>query len=284
MCDLFDYLDYRKYLRDYFQEKKQSLPSWSYQQFAEQLGFKARDFAYRVIKGEKNLSPESILKLTRGLELDPVQTQYFDTLVKCNQSKILDEQELYFGLLNTIKTQGRTTHPAQRLRQDQFQFYSKWYHSAIRSLIEMYGFQGDYKTLAASLSPRISARQAEASVALLEKLELIQKTGQGAYQATLKTITTGKDTRSILIPAYHKATIELSAKALEVTPVNQRDMSNLTLGISEKTFHQFTEKLRQFRKELLEQAEQDKDADRVYHLNLHLYPLSKPDLKKGGIG
>jgi uncharacterized protein (TIGR02147 family) len=284
MPELFDYLDYRKYLHDYFQAKKQSLPSWSYQHFAEQLGFKAKDFAYRVIKGKKNLSSDSILKVAQGLEFNSLQTQYFNTLVNCNQSKNIAEQELYFNLLNTIKTQGRTTHPAQRLRQDQFQFYSQWYHSAVRSLIEMLGFQDDFKTLAASLTPRITARQAEASVTLLEKLGLIQKSSRGVYRATQKTITTGGDTRSILIPSYHKATIELSAKALDETPANQRDMSNLTLGISEKTFHRFSEQLRQFRKELLEQAEKDEEADRVYHLNLHFYPLSKPNLKKGGIG
>jgi uncharacterized protein (TIGR02147 family) len=284
MPDLFDYLDYRQYLQDYFQDKKQSLADWSYQRFAEQLGFKAKDFAYRVIKGQKNLSTDSILKMAHGLELDAVRTQYFDTLVKCNQSKHIEEKELYFGLLNTIKTQGRTTHPAQRLRQDQFQFYSKWYHSAIRSLIEMFGFKGNAKVLAASLLPRITAREAEASVALLEKLDLVQRDRTGHFRVTQKTLTTGKDTRHILIPAYHKATIELSAKALEVTPVGERDMSNLTLGISEKTFHRFTEKLRQFRKELLEEAERDEAADRVYHLNLHLYPLSKSNLKTGGIG
>jgi uncharacterized protein (TIGR02147 family) len=284
MCELFDYLDYRQFLRDYFQEKKQSLPSWSYQRFAEQLGFKAKDFLYRVIQGQKNLSTESILKIARGLELDAVRTQYFDTLVKCNQSGNMEEQDLYYGLLNTIKIQGRTTHPAQRLRQDQYQFYSKWYHSAIRSLIEMYGFRGNAKVLAAALSPRIMAREAAASVSLLQKLDLIRQDSAGVYRATQKTVTTGKDTRHILIPAYHKATIELSAKAMEITPVQERDMSNLTLGISEKTFQRFIEKLRQFRKEILEEAEQDNEADRVYHLNLHLYPISKAQLKQGGIG
>jgi hypothetical protein len=266
MPDLFDYLDYRAFLRDYFDSRKATLDSWSYQSFAEQLGFKAKDFLFRVIKGKKNLSQASILQMSQGLGLNGIQTQYFDTLVKCNQSRDIGQRNLFFNLLNTIKTQGRTTHPAQRLRQDQFQFYSKWYHSAIRSLIEMAGFKDDFKRLAASLSPRISAREAEASVTLLEKLGLI------------------KDVSGILIPAYHKSTIELSAQALENIPAHERDMSNLTLGISEATFKNLSEKLRQFRREILEQAEKDETADRVYHLNLHLYPLSKPGIKKGGLG
>ncbi len=282
--DLFEYLDYRGYLRDYFASRKATLDSWSYQSFADQLGFKAKDFLFRVIQGKKNLSQASIFQMAQGLGLNDIQTQYFDTLVKCNQTRDISQRNLYFNLLNTIKTQGRTTHPAQRLRQDQFQFYSKWYHSAIRSLIEMAGFKGDFKRLAASLSPRVSAREAEASVALLEKLGLIERGEDGNYRATHKTITTGKDVSSILIPAYHKAAIELSAKALENVPAAERDMSNLTLGISERTFKDLTEKLRRFRREILEQAEKDDAADRVYHLNLHLYPLSKPDIKKGGLG
>jgi uncharacterized protein (TIGR02147 family) len=282
--DLFEYLDYREYLRDYFEAKKKDLDSWSYQGFAAQLGFKARDFMLRVIQGKKNLSQSSILKISRGLGLNSIQTQYFDTLVKCNQCRDISERNLYFNLLNTIKTQGRTTHPAQRLRQDQFQYYSKWYHSVIRSMIEMAGFKDDFKRLAAALSPRITAREAQASVHLLEKLGLIGKNADGIYQATQKTITTGKNTSHILIPAYHKATIELSAIALETVPVEERDMSNLTLGISAQTFRDFTEKLRRFRREILEQAEKDEGAERVYHLNLHLYPLSKPGIKRGGIG
>jgi uncharacterized protein (TIGR02147 family) len=284
MPDLFDYLDYRAFLRDYFDSRKATLDSWSYQSFAEQLGFKAKDFLFRVIKGKKNLSQASILQMSQGLGLNGIQTQYFDTLVKCNQSRDIGQRNLFFNLLNTIKTQGRTTHPAQRLRQDQFQFYSKWYHSAIRSLIEMAGFKDDFKRLAASLSPRISAREAEASVTLLEKLGLIQRDEDGVFRATHKTITTGKDVSGILIPAYHKSTIELSAQALENIPAHERDMSNLTLGISEATFKNLSEKLRQFRREILEQAEKDETADRVYHLNLHLYPLSKPGIKKGGLG
>jgi uncharacterized protein (TIGR02147 family) len=282
--DLFEYLDYRAYLKDYFEANKNSQVAWSYQVFAEQMGFKAKDFLFRIMKGEKNLSQASILKMTEGLKLNSLQTQYFDTLVKCNQSHNIAERNLYFNLLNTIKTQGRTTHPVQRLRQDQFQFYSKWYHSVIRSLIEMFGFQNDFKQLAASLSPRITAREAESSVMLLQKLGLIRKNETGHFETTQKTITTGKDTSHILIPAYHKATIELSAAALENIPVLERDMSNLTLGISASTFKHLTERLREFRKEILERAEKDEDADRVYHLNLHLYPLSKPKLKKGDIG
>ena len=194
MPDLFEYLDYREYLKDYFEGRKKDLDSWSYQSFAEQLGFKAKDFLFRVIKGQKNLSQASVLKMSQGLGLNGIETQYFDTLVKCNQSREIAHRNLYFNLLNTIKTQGRTTRPAQRLRQDQFQFYSKWYHGVIRSLIEMAGFAGDFKRLAASLSPRITAREAEASVSLLEKLGLIEKAPDGGYLATHKTITTGKNT------------------------------------------------------------------------------------------
>ena len=44
--DLFEYLEYRVYLKDYFEFKKAGLSSWSYQIFAQQLGFSAKDFLF----------------------------------------------------------------------------------------------------------------------------------------------------------------------------------------------------------------------------------------------
>ena len=40
--------------------------------------------------------------------------------------------------------------------RDQYEFYSKWYHSAIRSLIDMYPFKDDYSWLAKNVYPPIT--------------------------------------------------------------------------------------------------------------------------------
>jgi uncharacterized protein (TIGR02147 family) len=53
-----------------------------------------------------------------------------------------------------------------------------------------------------------------------------------------------------------------------------RDISTLTLSISESSLQRMKEKIRECRRELLEIAKADEHADRVYQLNLQLFPLS----------
>ena len=63
ILDIFEYTDYRKYLKDYYETKKKKNKSFSYQQFANNAGFKTKTFLFNVIQGGKPVSKKSILNL-----------------------------------------------------------------------------------------------------------------------------------------------------------------------------------------------------------------------------
>ena len=65
---IYEYLDYREFLQDYYNFKKTSSNSFSLRVFSDKIGFKAKDFISRVMNGEKNLSPSSISKISNGLK------------------------------------------------------------------------------------------------------------------------------------------------------------------------------------------------------------------------
>ena len=54
-----------------------------------------------------------------------------------------------------------------------------------------------------------------------------------------------------------------------------REISTLTLGISRDGFNQIKERIRSFRKEVIEIARNDENEDRVYQCNLDLFPLTR---------
>src|SRR4051812_24747415 len=87
METLYAYTDYRKYLRDYFQEKKQSNKHFSLKVLAEKSGFKARDYLMRVMRGDRNLSEAGIKKLSEFFRFSEKQAEYFQTLVMFNQAE-----------------------------------------------------------------------------------------------------------------------------------------------------------------------------------------------------
>jgi uncharacterized protein (TIGR02147 family) len=278
---LFDYLDYRAFLKEHYEKSKAANPHFSFRTFSNKAGFKAKDFLYRVLQGDKNLSQASVFKLAGALGLKREETEYFENLVKFNQSRNIKEKDFFFQKLTALRGEYREAGPGHRLDAQQYEYYAKWWHTAVRSLLDMYDFRGDYKWLAKKLDPPITPQQAEQSVALLESLGLLARDGSGRFKATHKTLTTGAPILPLAVNKFHLSTLELAARALDEAPKDERDISCLTLGISRKTLDRIKVKLRRFRSELLRLAESDDDADSVYHLNLHVFPLSKREKPEG---
>ncbi len=284
MPSVFEYTDYRKYLTDWFLEKKKLKPSFSYNLFARKAGFNDRGFFHNVIHGKRELTKESLVKVSRAIGHSKSEADYFENLVFFNKSPELKDKTYFFDKMNGVKSTEKTAINAMQLRNDQYEFYSKWYHSAIRSLIDMFPFKDDYHWLAKSVFPPITPKQAKKSIELLEKLELIQKQKDGTYRLIAKNITTGNEVVGLAVSHLHKEAADLAKNALEILPGSKRNVTGLTLGISEKTYSIICEELREFRARIVRLTEQDDKPDRTYQLNFHLFPITKTDIKlKEGI-
>ena len=73
---------------------------------------------------------------------------------------------------------------------------------------------------------------------------------------------------------------ELAVRSLDEVPVNERDVSGLTIGVSEDAYYRITKEIEDFRRRIASIVMQDTDEDRVYRLNVQLFPLTKK-IKKG---
>ena len=93
---IFDYLDYRAFLRDMFKYRKQQAKHFSYRFFARKSGFKSPNFLKLVTDGDRNLSYESITKVAKGFSLKKQEQEYFEYLVLMNQAGTHDEKNRYY--------------------------------------------------------------------------------------------------------------------------------------------------------------------------------------------
>ena len=271
---IFAYTDYRKYFADYYNEQKKLNPVFSYQYFSDKAGFRNKGFIFNVIKGTKNLSRSSIVKICRAINLNKVEADYLDSLVSFNQAVNYNEKNFYYEKLNSIKAGNGADSEALKMRAEHYEFYSKLHHSAIRSLIDMHAFKDDYKKLANMVYPPITPKQARKSVELLAKLGLIIKQANGVYKISDKSITTGREVLSLGVLNFHLESMELAAKALKDLPAERRDISGLTLGISAKGYEKIRDEIYNFQGKVMKIANDDNPADRVYQLNFHFVPLS----------
>ena len=270
---IFEYLDYREFLRDYYQSKKAANPAFSLRAFSDKIGFKAKDFISRVMQGDKNLSTQSIQKIVTGLKFGKREASFFEDLVWFNQAETMDEKNSWFQKMQNELKIVRFTEGQHQLAFYQYQVYSHWRHLVVRSLIGMYGFHGDFTSLAKSVHPTITIEEAQESVELLEKCNLVKKNEDGSYELVNNDITTGDRTSKIALRGFHQHCLALGAESIDRDPPTMRNISGLTLGISQAGYEKIVERMSAFRKEIAQIANEDKDADKVYQMQLLLFPI-----------
>ena len=274
---IFEYLDYREFLKDYYNAKKEANPAFSLRVFSDKIGFKAKDFISRVMNGDKNLSSQSIPKVASGLRLGKHETEFFIALVKFNQAETTEERNSAFGEMQAVLKVVRFAEKQHLLGHAQYMVYSHWRHLTIRSLIGMYGFDGDYEALARRVHPRITAEEAKASGKLLEDCMLIKKGKNGKYTLTENAITTGDRTSKLALRGFHQDCLKLAADSIDRDPPGTRHISGLTLGISQEGYERIVERINAFRKEIALIAEEDENSDKVFQLQFALFPVGGKD-------
>lgn len=270
MGTIFEYMDYREFLRNLFNLRKQQHSFYSYRLFSLKAGFKSPNFLKLVVDGKRNLTKESVYKVAKAFGLNKNESDYLENMVFFNQSKTLDEKNLYLSRILRYRSK---SDPA-KIESAAFDYYAQWYNPVVCELVTAVDFKGDFKKLGFAVQPHISPLEAEKSVALLEKLQFISRNEEGNYVKTAASFSTGPQVRSVAVAHYHKALMRLAADSIERFPAAERDITSVTLPISDKTFSVIRDKLQLLRRELLAIAEAEKSPQRVVQLNLQLFPLS----------
>jgi uncharacterized protein (TIGR02147 family) len=272
VIDVFNYLEYREFLRDYYQEQKKDKSFFSYRFIGLKAGMHS-SYVIKVLQGTLHIAPKKIESFIKLLNLSEAEANYFEALVHFGRAKTDRQRKLYFDKLFEISTV-----KAQKLAIHQYEFFQKWYYSAIWSIINCQPFKGDYKALGDLCKPAIPINDAKRAVLLLEKLDLIVKKADGSYVTTETNLTTGQKWHSQAVAGFQREMINLAGESLERAPKNERDLSTVTLCIDEKDFPEIQEHIRLFRTSLIKLVNGHNGSGRVYQLNVQLFPLSA-DLK-----
>lgn len=280
MIDIANYMDYRQFLSDYYEAAKKRNPRFSYQAFSQKAGISSKGLLFNVLNGKRHLSKSHLVGMAGALGLSKHQFTYFETLFAYNCAKKVSDRKVYFERLTSIRSSGSSAWKPQVVRKEQYEYYSQWYHSVVRSLIGMHGFSGDYQTLAKLLYPSITPGQAKKSVELLISLGLIKKDETGAYLLTDRTITTEPEVESVAVHSFHQQAGELAVKAHRELPKQRRNFTGVTIGISENMYKEICKDIEEFRNQILKKIETDSNASVTYQMNIQFFPVSNdPDLK-----
>jgi uncharacterized protein (TIGR02147 family) len=266
---LFDYLDYREFLRDFYLEQKRKNSTYSFRYLAQKTNVDPAHIA-RVFQLKRHLSDKSLAPFIQLCKFSEEERIFFDRLVAFNLSRTERQaKEAFVALISLSSVKSHT------LRPEQYAYYTQWYYTAVRALIAMRSFKvQDTGTMAKMLSPHISPRQARDAVNLLLKLGLVNKGDDGTLKCSDTHITTGPTWHSLAVKTFQAETIRLAAESLDRHSKELRDISTVTIGIKRGRMEEMRQKIADFRKSIMRQAEEDLEPDDIYQFNIQLFPLT----------
>ncbi len=272
MPDLFNYLNYRHFLKDYYRGEKEKKGSrFSFRNFSRQAGLSSPNFLQLVMEGKRNLGPDGIRGFIKALHLNKEESVFFENLVHFNQATSDEERNSCYQKLST----SRRYREIRKIEKDYFVYYSRWYYPAVRELVLLPDFREDPEWIAKRLFPTITAHQAKTAIELLLELSFLKRDASGRLIQSERNIATDREVASLAVSNFHREMIRKAAESIEKTPRDRRDISSLTLALSREKFEEAKRRIQDFRRELNVLMSEEGKLDTVYQINFQIFNLSE---------
>lgn len=270
--DVFAYLDYRNYLRDWFVAKKLAYPRYSHRAFARKAGQASPSLLLGVMEGRRNLTAATTDGFLRALGLADDEASFFRTLVELDQA---ESHEARRRAWERVRSTQRFI-AARRIEGDAVEYLSNWYIPAIRELATCPGFRAEPEWLADQLQPRISSAQARAALQVLRSLGMLVER-DGAWVAADVSVVTPHEVQTMAAVSYHLDMIDRAREALTTVPRASRHYCAVTVAIPPSLLPKLKAELDAMQERLLELCDaSDERRTTAYQINLQLLPLSRP--------
>lgn len=277
MKPVIEYNDFREFLRDFYLERK-CRAGFTWRDFAKAAGYSSPVFLKLVCDGKANLSEVGVERVAAAVGLSGVDLQYFRLLVGFDQEKDSSVKRDLFKELRKLAKDNSVT----LVGEDQYDYYDSWLNPVIRELAPKMNGATPSK-LAGQCVFETDAKSVKKSLELLQDTGLLEKDSQGNYCQVSRTLTTGRmDVASMAIREMHRQMGELAVEALDKVDVKDRDISGLTIGISDQAFARIQDEIAEFRRRVSAIVLEDQGDERVFRLNMQLFPLTKKAVQEGG--
>lgn len=278
MESLFQYADYRDYISDYMSHKKAENPALSYRYLAQKAEINSSSFYTQVVKGRRNLTKQTTVKTIKALKLSGDEALYFEYMVFFNQAKTSEEKNHFFERMVEL----RKSRDIYSVADEEFDYFSEWYHCVVRELVTLVDNPTDYESLAKKLKPKVSALQVKQSVALLEKLGFIKEVdGKYEQREPLLRSASNSELRRYHLIQFQLKMIDVLRSSYGNWDDNERLTATTVYAISNKNYKRSIEILRDMRNKLLALAESDEEASAVYMLSTNLIPVTRQIFRRG---
>lgn len=273
--DLYSYLDYRRFLRDWFGWKKENNPKYSHRLFARRAGQRSPSLLLLVIDGRRNLTTATTAAFAAAMDLRPEERTFFGRLVDLDQA---ETEELRAEALSDVLSTRRWFREARQVDDASVRYFQSWWFPAIHELANREDFRPDPGWIASALVPPIQPGQAAEALQALLDLGLLARTGDGPPRPTDQSVVTPHEVAEQAFLRYHGGMLDRAREAVDRFDQGERHLLGLTMAVPESMLPELKGRLNELQRELLALCDRA-PKERVYQLEIALFPLS---IRRGG--
>lgn len=267
---IYTYLDFRRFLKDRQRWLKEQKPVFTLDYIAAKLGLRSKGHVSLIFKGTKTVPDAKIELLAQIFELEGKEREFFLNLVRYNQELSYRKKKAYLDRMVALMRIAD-----KRLVPDQYRLVEKWYYPIVLEILRLHDFSDQWLEIGNLVQPPISAAEAKDAVQVLRAIKVIQQNNKGFWEPTDAILTFGEGWSSVVGRTFQSHAIEMAQQALVEIPATERDISTMTVSISEDTFKKIRDHIHFLRKEILTLVRAETEATKVFQMNFSLFPVSR---------
>jgi uncharacterized protein (TIGR02147 family) len=268
MKPVFEYLDYRAYLKDSYEERKSESSFYSYRMMAESFGLFPSNI-FRILHGEGHLPARCQSRALEFLGLSGRSAEYYLLLISYARERSTKAKGEILEKAMTLRDVAR-----RPLENQELEYFSRWWTAALRALLEITDGRAVPAELTNCLIPPVPEADIKASLSLLQDLGLVKKASSGRLLPTQAHLTAGGPAKAQAVRGFQRQILALASESLERFPPDDRDISTLTLSMDEDAFREIREMIRECRRQIQKRVEDCRESDRVLHLAMAFFPAA----------
>jgi uncharacterized protein (TIGR02147 family) len=269
--------DYRVFFYALFRILKAANPSYDYEAFAGTLGFKNEEQLKSVMFDGNNLSKAQAGEIALMLPLSDIEKSYFQKLVEYTQANGSGNASKL--LLDLMKIKARVGR--ESLSPEKANYFSRWFIPVIGEMAMLDGFVSDPTWIGETLVPAIAPENVAEALELLQQIGILSFDGKSQrYSRTGADLSTADEVGGSQVARFHREMIDLGRNSLESVPPSEREISSVTLSVSERLIQKIKTLIHEFEQEVLAEEAGESCKDQMYQLNVQFFPVTKKTGKK----
>lgn len=269
--NLFQYHNYRLFLKDWFEFLKFQDATFSLKKIAENVGL-SHGYFHNVLNNKSSMSIKALNQLESNLKLNKTEHSYLAHLIELTDAETLQEQQrayekiLKFRKYKSLNSKGISGH----------KFLSKWYHVAIREMADLKGFSVDPKWIAKRLEYKVPSKEIKEALQFLLDNKYILKNEDGSYKAAEHEKLMDGLVFKLGLTEFYKQTYDIAIKAIYQLKPGQLMMASQSNALSKEGYEKAKQIMLKAQQEVQKIADEEQNkGNEVYHFSMVGFPFTK---------